>query len=296
MFILLFFLWGVIMSKEEMENPTPEEEQVEEPTEEVVEEPQVEEQKKPETPISFSLDDERRSALRNILNVMKEMDFAEVTLHYNGNINIREMNPSRVAMIIGTVDLGAGLEATAENIRDLTVDIDTLLSALKVAKPSIDVNDAEAIFYGSVGSSSKKAKVTIPLLENPEEPIPEPKLTGDIETEIDLSEIQKALNILVEEPSYITLISEVDHLRVKATNDKAQKIELNGFTSKGEGKASFSYGYIKALGKRTWKIEYKTDMPMKATKILTQTSYGQGGIVKTPCGSITVWIAPRIED
>lgn len=285
------------MEEEEFEEEG--EEEVGEEGEET-EQPQTPSAPKPaptkvETPINFSLTDEKKQVLRTIIGILDELGMVDVSLEYNGNLNLAVMNPSRTVMVVSTIDLGAGLTATAETIRTFTCELQNLKKVLGLSDVNVKVEQSEAIFYGVV-DYTKKMKVVVPLVENSEEKFPQPKVTLEVDAELDFSRISKALGVLSIAPSCLILDSFQDGtLQIRGSNDAQQKFEINGLKSKGVGKASFSLELLRALGKSEWHIQYTTEMPMKATKIYSQTTYQGTTVIKTDLGMIAVWIAPRIE-
>ena len=258
-------------------------------------EPQPEKDMKPVTPIQLKPTMEQQRALQTVLDLMKALNHDEVTMHYNGNLNIRKMDPSRVSLIEASIDFGNGLDLTApkENIRDFTADIQSIRNALKIYEPTIDVEQSKAIF----SDKNSKIKVSVPLLEDSIETIPEIKLNLNINSKIDFGDALAELKKLVEEPDALILVSENGNLTIKGKNSAQQEIELQGWkTEGGDGKTMFSTPLLRALGKDEWKISFANDLPMKATLVLTDTHYTDTKPVTTKTAEINVWLAPRIEE
>lgn len=280
--------------KPKKETPDPQsedqpEEAVEPPTPEVVEEKAKEE---PPTPITISLTDERRSALRHVLDLMKALSIEDVTFQYDGNLNVKVMDASRVAMVVASVDLGQGL--TEDVKRNFTLNQEAFAKALKLKEVSVEVGIAETIVKGKIGYSWKNAEVTIPLLEPLIEELPSPKIELTAETTLDFGTLRKALNVMADQPSYLTFDSDGKEITITGKAEFSS-IVINGFESKGEAKTSYSWEYLKALGNKTWKIEYAKDMPLKASRVETDSYYKGTDRIETVVANFTVWIAPSIS-
>jgi len=255
-----------------------------EPQEEAQEQTQTA-QEEPKPEITIALDEEKRKALNHILDVMTEIGVSEATFRYDGGLSVKQMDDSRVAMVVASIALGQ--QELGEPVkRSFTVNLKALRQALKLHEPIIYVRDADMVVKGGVGYTGKEAEVSLPLLETLDEDIPEPNLNFDIEATIDFDDIRKAFNILVKKPEAVAFEANGGELTVKAVNDEMQRISLNGFKSSGEGKAIYGWSYLKAL-KKTWSIQFSKDSPLKASR--KETSGEQ------KIADITVYIAPRIE-
>ena len=248
---------------------------------------------KPVTPIQLKPTTEQQRALQTVLNLMNALHYEDVTIHYNGNVNIRHMDPSRVCLVEASIDFGNGLDLVApkENIRDFTANIQALRNALKIYNPTIDVQQNKAIF------SDKTVKVSLPLFEDSEETIPEIKLNLNINSKIYFGSALAELKKLVEEPEALTLVSENGNLIIKGKNSEEQEIELQGWKAEGgDGKTMFATPLLRALGKDEWQISFANDLPMKATLVLTDTHYTDTKPVTTKTATIVVYLATRIEE
>lgn len=254
----------------------------------------------PATPLQLKLDYERAKTLRKVLHIIKDLVSDEVTLKYNGNLNIKHMNTSRTAMVIATIDMGAGIQQLTEQpavTRAFTVDIASILRVLKDGStPTIDVGQAEIVVTKT--GYNRVSKINLPLLEDPDEELPEPKVEQNINATVDFGDVIKELGNLVELPEALVLSAEKNALTFKAENEKLQKIEISGLKCEGaDGKATYSLTLLKALGDDKWTTSYSADMPLKASRTLTEIiNVGSGkGTTQKPVATITVWLAPRIE-
>ena len=271
-----------------------EEETVQETVQELIPEKVVVKVKteKPVTPIQLKPTNTQQSALQTVLNLMNALHYEDVTIHYNGNVNIRQMDPSRVCLVEASIDFGNGLDLAApkENIRDITTNIQYLRNALKIYTPTIDVQQNKAVF------SDSKVKVSVPLFDDNIETIPEIKLNLNINSKIDFGDALVELKKLVKEPDALMLVSENGSLIIKGKNSEEQEIELQGWKADGgDGKTMFATSLLRALGKDQWQISFANDLPMKATLILTDTHYVDTKPITTKTATIVVYLAPRIE-
>ena len=270
------------------EEPQVVEEQPEQPTGEAVTEQEENIVIEPPTPISVKLDDKHRKALRLLLDVMEEIGIEDATFHYaDGAIGVREMDASHVAMVDATVYVG---NYTIDGVgvkRNFTTNVQHLNKALSLDSPTLDVQLDRITISGRLADREAVAK--LPLLQPLIEEVPTPKLTFDVDATLDFSEVYKAFAVLPDAPDTVSFDSNGNGLIVKGGSDQ-NTIQMNGYKATGVGRAMYPWAYVKALGKREWKIEYRTDMPLKATRTETGVSEEERLIA-----DLAVWVAPRIE-
>jgi len=251
---------------------------------------------KPVIEIQLKPTSEQADALATVLKVLKALDIDEATFSYNGNISLRIMDASRVSMVDAQVDMGFGLESLVEAPpvkRKFTCNVSQLARALRMDKPTFNVGQCE------IACITEKIKTTIPILEDNQEDMPEPKVTLDITTDLDIREVfTEMTKYLGTEgiPSALSLVSENGKLTAKGSNEDLQKFEMSGFTASKDGKAIFSTKLLRALTTKNWAIIFANDLPLKAAVNLTQTHYANAKPITTKVAAISVWLAPRIEE
>ena len=285
---------------EEEENKEEEEEYEEEVASEEVAQPQqavvVVKHAKPVEEIQLKPTSEQADALATVLKALKALGIDEATFSYNGNISLRIMDASRVSMLDAQVDMGLGLESLVEAPpvkRKFTCNVSQLARALRMDIPTFNVGQCE------IACITEKIKTTIPILEDNQEDMPEPKVTLDITTNLDVKEVfTEMTKYLGTEgiPSALSLVSENGKLTAKGSNEDLQKFEMTGFTASKDGKAIFSTRLLQALKTKNWAIIFANDLPLKASVNLTQTHYVKDKPLTTKVASITVWLAPRVEE
>jgi len=257
---------------------------------ELPEEQEAPETKKPAQPepeITIGFKDD---AVKHLLDLVANIGCKEITCHYGSGLTVREIDPSRVAMVVASIALGQQ-ELDGEQVkRSFTVNVESLRNALKLREPVMTVGQTDILVRGKIGYTEKEADVSIPLLETEDMDIPEPAISHfDVESSIDFDDIHKALKVLSESVEWLRFDAEDGKLTIRGVGN-LQKINIEGFKAEGEGKASYSYSYLEAL-KDTWKVQYSKDIPMKATRQETD-GYGDD---KRVVANIAFWIAPRIE-
>jgi hypothetical protein len=259
----------------------------------------------PPKPIKLSPTREQLDAWRNVIAVMQALGIDEATFQYNGNLSVRAMDPSRVSMVDAQIDIELGLSQLAQTpqpvTRKFTCTLAELSRALRMDKPTIDIGENEAVFLGDKDYHGRAPRVTVPVLESGEEEIPEPKLTLDITSDLDLEDVfTKMKKYMTTIPDHLSLVSDdKNNLTVKGAADSLQTFEMSGFKPSGPGKATFATSLLKALSKDRWDIVYANDMPLKATRNITKSDYvGTGKDMKqvtTIVAQLKVYFAPRIE-
>lgn len=257
----------------------------------------------PPKTIQLTPSKEQRDAWREVLRVMQALSIDEATFAYNGNLAVRVMDPSRVSMVDAQIDAGLGFTQLIDTpppvTRKFTCLVSELSRALRMDKPTIDIVQNEAVFKGEPDYKHRSSRVTVSILDDSETEIPEPKITLDITSDIDLKEVfvemKKYMNQI---PDHLSLVSD-NGLTVKGAADNLQTFEMSGFISTGAGKASFATSLLQALTKDDWDIIYANDMPIKASRTITKTDYvGTGKDMKkitTIVANIKVYLAPRIS-
>lgn len=291
-----------IAETEEEEKEEEEEEYEEEVAQEVAQPQQAvvlvkhKDEAKPVEEIQLKPTSEQADALATVLKVLKALTIDEVTFSYNGNISLRIMDASRVSMVDAQVDMGFGLESLVEVPpvkRKFTCNVSQLARALRMDKPTFNVGQCE------IACITEKIKTTIPILEDNQEDIPEPKVTLDVSTNLDVKEVFTEMTKYLGTdgiPQALSLVSENGKLTAKGSNEDLQKFEMSGFTASKDGKAIFSTKLLQALKTKNWAIIFANDLPLKASVNLTQTHYANAKPITTKVAAISVWLAPRIEE
>jgi len=248
----------------------------------------------------FTLSYEQRSALEKLLTSMKTMSMDEATFEWNGNLHLRQMDPSRVAAIDATVDTGLGISALANEQpltkRKFTVNIDQFLRAVKkLHGATIEVADKVTFTMG-------RTRLTMPVLNDPE-PTPDVAKSLDgklgISTTLEYDKIRKCILLFSNEPDHVTLTAKEGKLWINAEND-FQSMEDQIEDAKGEGHAIYNMACLEALkGYYKWTILFGDNMPLKASTIETDTVYVGVGKDRRPeqrtVALVSIFIAPRIE-
>lgn len=243
-----------------------------------------------EPTVVLAWQDAERQVLSRILDLCESIGLGEVHFHKENGLSIRQMDPSRVCMIDAHISLGQTQLGDEQVKRHFVIGIKGLKNAMKLKEPVITVGEASATIRGTIGDSTKTAEVTLPLLEEEEEALPDPKIKYTASAEVDFSDIEKAIAILTAKPEAIKFEIEKDSLVVKGATDEGQSLTIEGMKAEGHGHAVYALSYLAAL-KDTWKLSLATDMPMKASK----TEYAGSGDKKAQCATVTLHIAPRIE-
>jgi hypothetical protein len=247
---------------------------------------------------------EQKDAWREVLTVMQALGINEATFAYNGNLSARVMDASRVSMVDAQIDMELGFTQLNDTqppvTRKFTCNLSELSRALRMDKPTIDIVENEVIFKGEPDYKHRAPRVTVPVLEDSGEEIPEPKITLDITSDLDLKDVFEDMKkYMTTIPDHLALISDKDTLTVKGAADSLQTFEMSGFRSTGTGKASFATSLLQALAKNDWDIVFANDKPIKASRTITTTDYvGTGKDMKkvtTIVAQIKVYLAPRVE-
>jgi hypothetical protein len=259
-------------------------------------EPKVKTDQTPVETIKLTPDYEQIDAYKTVLSIMDALGIDEALFSYNGNVSMRQMNPSRTAMLEATIDAGLGLtKLVAEQpkvTRRFTVRVDNLKKVMKKSnKLTLEIGQ------GTMVAVKDKTKVTLPLLEDSEEEIPDisKKLTLDITTVLNYEELSSELQLLTSTPEALKFASVDGKLRVTGSND-LQKFETELRATNGkEGAATYCTELLHTLKGHTWNVMFSKDMPLKATTTITKYSTENGHTVQKTVAEIALFLAPRIE-
>lgn len=244
-------------------------------------------------------------AWRDVIKVMKALGMEEATFKYNGNLQVRIMDTSRVSMVDAAIDMGLGISSLVTEqppvTRKFTCDLTRLDRALKMSKPTIDIGQDEVTFQQKGYSNS--TKITVPIIDNSDEEIPAPQLADDTRASIDFGELfAEMTKYLGSEgiPNHLAVTVENGKASVKGANDDLQKFEMTDFKADGkDAHAVFSSAMLRALKSKSWDLTFNTDMPLKAKTAITHTDYnnknGHMASVVITDAQMTVFLAPRIE-
>lgn len=268
-----------------------------EATVEVAEVPQVEELPEAEVPITepeptvtLAWRNDERSVLQSILALCESIGIIDLHFFYGQGLRIRQMDPSRVCMVDARISFGQTQLGDEEISRHFVLNLKALKRAMRLSEPLVTVNATEAIVRGNIGDSSLIAEVTVPLLEEEADEIPEPKIAHNISAKVDFDLIQKAVAAMVKAPEALRFRSFRKKLTISGANDEQQVLSVEGNSAKGKGNALYAWSYLDAL-KGEWKIAFKTDLPMH----LSRKELAGTGDEKYEAASVHIWLAPRIE-
>jgi len=226
-------------------------------------------------------------------------DEAELKLNNDG-INIRHMDPSRVAMVDTFWPKSAFEEyASPKEPEKVRLNLIELMKLLRRAgkdeavELELDANTGK-IQVRITGKYSRN--FTLPSLEADEEDVPTPKITFNSKIKLVSSGINQAIEDTQLVSDHVKLVAENDLLRLNAVGDlmtadiklaKGNEALLD-ISVKEPCKATYSLSYIKEMigsaqsFSETATLEFSTDMPAKL-------SYEKNGM------TLTYFMAPRIE-
>ncbi len=213
------------------------------------------------------------------------------------NLNIRMMDPSRVAMIDAFLGKNVFEEYVCEQPQKIAVNMNEFLKILKRAgkedQTKIALTPKNRLEVTFIGQNNRQ--FTLPLLEPDENSIPIPKINFNTTAKL----VASGLNMLVEDAQLVTdhvqFQSEPDTLKMQGNGDL---MTLNSTLQKGNtllelevkepSKATYSLSYISEIMKAATtlsdlaKLEFASDMPLKLDFLLQDAC-------------LTFFLAPRIE-
>jgi hypothetical protein len=252
----------------------------------------------PVVEIDFQMDDyEICNAMELTLKTFRTLEIDEVTWEYNGDLHARVMNENKIAMVDATISFTglSSLTATIEKkpvIRRFTTNVQALSRALKMGHPKIHVGQNTMTVHDS------DTTITVPLLDDNVESLPEPKLTfpASFDSKLD--------GVFTEITKYFGPENAPEYLRFDANDGKmsistaanGQTFEKKGLSCVGSAKASYSTKILKAIRSYGWNIMFNTDLPLLAKNTSKKTSYARGAAsTTTVVGQLAVYLAPRVE-
>jgi len=233
------------------------------------------------------------SGFRETLKILEAMDIGEVTLRFKGgNLDICQMDTSRVALVRATYNLG--LDHFTDEV-SFAVNVRELRNVLKrFENPHFRIDGNKLIAEDKdITVSDNIIRVTPKRFETL---ILEPEVDTDMDSidaslgklehtvkaEVDFDKVWKYVKVFGSPkniPDVARFTAENGSLKVSFVG-KTNSLTLDiGENVEGEGKVSISTLFLSAL-KGKWKVAFSNDQPLKAYDSFSQ---------------ITVYIAPRIE-
>ena len=216
-------------------------------------------------------------------------------------ISMRQMDPSRVAMIDLTINKEEFQEFHVETPGLVTFSAEEIKKIVfkkplkKDTRLAIKIDGKIGrIAFTVIGKNNKER--TFPTLEASEEKVPSPKITFNAKYKVTTKQLTEDIADLIDISDHMTLIGTPETLQLKAENDvtkgettyKRGDDNLLDLEVREESKAVYSLSYLKniikplpALNELTI-LEFATDMPIKITNL-------------TKFGELKFFIAPRIE-
>lgn len=248
-------------------------------------------------PFSIQLGTRHAKVLKKIVCIAESLKIEDMTFTFDGrSLSIRHMDVSRIALLKATINLRETAldDFTEEEDKSVfAVVLSQLKRALNLEEPHLRLDEK---LYVTGKIKLKEAHLSLPLvaeLESPEE-VPEPKINFDVTATLNMKEIIESVEKLVQAPDYLRFVSNKTGIKVEFDKEE-QAGGLDSYPSTGDGEATYSIDYLKALGSGDWKIKFSTDMPMKATRTVTENVYeGTHSARKQEIATIEVYFAPRI--
>jgi len=249
-------------------------------------------------PFEVRLEAKHVKALKKIVRIADELKIEDITFTFDGkSLSVRHMDVSRIALLKASITLRETVLDDFVNEDETSVFavvLSQLKRALNIEEPTFRLDD-KLYIEGKIGL--KDAQISLRLVDDYDSPeeIPEPKVTFKVTTTVNVKKIIDDVEKLIADPAYLRLISDKTGLAIEFDTE-LQTGKLGVYPSNGEGKANYSIAILKALGSGDWKLQFSTDMPMKATYDIDETLYeGTSAGRKVETASIAVWAAPRIE-
>jgi len=258
--------------------------------------------KDPETPVfSFKLKQKILEAVFTAISII--IDEATFTIS-SGSVDLRAMDPSRVAMVAFNYPKEAFDEFAVDREGKICFNIDEALKIIKRAgkDDTVELVMTEEATLGrlllTVKIHGKYERVfTLPILEAAEEEIPTPKINFDTTVRMTVQGLNSAVQDAQLASDHVKITASPDMIRFQAAGDttkadikfvKGASEDLFDVATTQGAKAVFSLEYLVEMAKKlvdvaeTVTLEMATDMPIKL----------QAQNVK---GSIVFYQAPRIE-
>jgi proliferating cell nuclear antigen len=257
---------------------------------------------------SAKFDSERLRDMVTALSVLVN----EATLVFSSEgIQMRAMDPSRVAMVDYFLPKQDIPEYACEETQKICLNIGELLKLLKRAgKDKKGVTDQVQLISADSTNLNVKLQViitgtysrafTMPLLEPSQEEIPTPKLTYNVKATMKTS----TLCLAIEDAEIVS-----DHLKISAKDNENLRLDASGdisganitipksddglldlLVNDAPQKSTYSISYLNEVSKAAQKIaekvvvEFSSDIPIKL-------------VFQTPKTDmlLTYYLAPRIE-
>ena len=214
-------------------------------------------------------------------------------------INLREMDPSRVAMVDFQWSKSLFDEYNCSQPTKICINITEMLKLLKRAGKgdSVELTLDEEKRRLNIKLRGKYVRTfSMPILEAAVEEVPTPKITFNVKAKITTDGIKEAIEDAALVSDHVSIEANEEELIMRAEGDiMGATIEMR----KGEGalldlevkepsKATFSLSYLSDIIKAASAtseistIEFSTDMPIKIDFPIRE-------------GKLTYFLAPRIE-
>lgn len=223
------------------------------------------------------------------------------------SVNLKAMDPSRVVMVVFRYPKEAFDEFAVDREGKITFNIS---EALKIVKRAGKDETVEFIMTNeaTLGRLLLTIKVhgkyerafTLPILESPEEELPEPKINFDTTVKMTAEALNNAVQDVLLVSDHVKVIASSEVLEFAAAGDTTEAqvkfvkglsedlLEISKQDMNNAAKAVFSLSYLSEMAKKlvnvsdTVTLELASDMPIKI----------QAQNVK---GSMMFFQAPRIE-
>ena len=215
-------------------------------------------------------------------------------------MNLRAMDPSRVAMVDFEWPKTIFEEYTCIEPTKMCINISELLKLLKRAGKNepLELSLDEKTGRLQVRITGKYTRnFTMPTLEAAEEEVPTPKLTFNVRAKATTDGLRQAIEDAQLVSDHVRIEAEIEKLVFNATGDlMGATIELKKGSDtlldlevKEPSKATFSLSYLSEIIKAASAtsdiatLEFSTDMPIKLD------------FQQATEGKLTFYLAPRIE-
>jgi len=222
----------------------------------------------------------------------------------SGSVNLRAMDPSRVAMVAFSYPKEAFDEFSVDREGKICFNIGEALTIVKRAgkDETVELVMSKEATLGRLLLAIKihgkyERAFTLPILEPAEEEIPEPKITFDTTVRMTAQGFNNAVQDAQLVSDHIKIVTTPEMMWLQAAGDQSEADikftkgiaeDLLDISANKEAKAVFSLSYLTEMAKKLVDVadvvtlEYASDMPLKI----------QAQNIK---GSMTFFQAPRIE-
>jgi len=216
------------------------------------------------------------------------------------SIQLRAMDPSRVAMIDFEMPKTIFDEYTADTPTKMCINITELLKLLRRTSKdeSVELTLDEKTARLNVGIKGKYDRTfNMPTLEATEEEVPTPKVTFNVRAKATTEGLNEAIQDVLLVSDHVRIEIDNEKMTLRATGDlmgatvelKKGSDALLDLEAKEPSKATFSLSYLSEIIKtaaatsEVATLEFSTDMPIRID------------FQQPKEGKLTFYLAPRIE-